>query len=128
MLPIASRLKDAVWSIRQAFGLENDLDRIIPFLVRDENLSPERLDQVFIVYPKRVPEDYKSALLARIQQIVRQYYVYRLTKKGYHKILKGIYLLENVVRHGFGGCRLVEDKVVGFQLELKPEHLKKGKK
>lgn len=125
MLPITSRLKDAIWSIRREFGLENDLDRIILFLVRDENLSPEQLDKVFIVYPKRVPEDYKSALLARIQQIVRQYYAYRLTKKGYHRILKGIYFLENVIRFGFEGCLLVEDKIVGFQLELRPEHLKK---
>ena len=128
MLPITSRLKDAVWSIRREFGLESDLDRIIPFLVRDENLSPERLDDIFIVYPKRVPEDYKSALLAKIQRIVRQYYVYRLTKKGYHKIVKGIHFLENVARYRFEGCLLVEDKIVGFQLELKPEHLKKKKK
>lgn len=125
MLPVTSRLKDALWSIRREFGLGNDLDRIIPFIIRDEAMSSDRLDGLFVAYPKRVPEDYISALLARIQRIVRQHEAYRSTRKGYHKVLKGVYFLENVARYRFDGCVLVKDKIVGWRLELKLENKKK---
>lgn len=125
MLPITSRLKDAIWSIRREFGLENDLDRIIPFLAFDKPLSLTQLNDIFIIYPKRTPEDFPSALLAKIHQIMRQYVVYRSTKQGYYRILKGAMFLENVIRKGFVGCVLVEDKVSGFQLELRSEPKKK---
>jgi len=103
----------------------NDLDRIRKPIVFEQNLTQDQIDGLFVTYPKRTPEDFKSALLARIQQIVRQYYIYRATKKGYHKVRKGISFLENVARYQFGGCILVEDKINGFQLELKPELRKK---
>ena len=124
MIPIAFRFRDALWSIRREFGMETDIDRIISFIVFDRKFN----EDMFITYPKRVPEDFRSALLARIRDIVRQYYAYRLTKKGYHRVLKGIYFLENVVRYGFKGCLLIEDKAGSFRLALRPEHLKKGKK
>lgn len=116
MTSVASRFKDALWSIRRAFGMEADIDRIIPFVVFERELDETK---VFLTYPRRIPEHFQSALLARIREIVRQYDCYRRTKKGYHKIIKGIIFLENVVRVGFDGCVLVEDKNDGFRLELK---------
>lgn len=120
-----SRLSDALWSLRREFGLGNDLDRIRKAIIFEQTLSQDRIDGLFIIYPKRVPEDYKSALLARIQEIVRQYWIYCSTRKGYHKIAKGIIFLENVARFRFEGCQLVYDKNTGYRLEIKPERLKK---
>ena len=125
MLPIASRLKDALWSLRRRYGMENDLDRILPFIVFERDLNRDQLEDLFVTRSRRVPEDFKSALLARIQQIVRYYWAYRETHKGYHKVLKGIIFLENVTRFGFEGCRLIEDENTGYQLELKSEYRKK---
>ena len=119
MLPIATRLKDALWSVRQRHGMESDIDRIIPYLVFEQNLSEDALGNLFVDYPKRVPEDFKLALIAQIQQIVRLYWQYQQTRKGYHKILKGVIFLENVVRYGFEGCRLIFDKNTGYHLELR---------
>jgi len=126
MLPITSRLKDALWSIRREFELGNDLDRIIRCIIFDNDISQDRLDSLFVSYPKRVPEDFVSALLARIQQIVRQYWAYCSTHKGYHKVLKGIYFLENVARYRFDKCILIEDKIYGFKLDLRSEYKKKN--
>ncbi|MCK5602730.1 hypothetical protein KAR91_12695 [Candidatus Pacearchaeota archaeon] len=116
MTNIASRFKDALWSIRRAFGMEPDLDRIINFVAFDRDLDETK---VFITYPRRIPEDFRSALLARIREIVRQYDRYRCSKKGYHRVVKGIMFLENVARVGADGCCLSEDKNDGFRLELK---------
>lgn len=116
MTSVASRFKDALWSIRRAFGMEADIDRIINFVVFDRDLDETK---IFLTYPRRVPEHFQSALLARIREIVRQYEHYRRSKKGYHKIIKGIRFLENVVRVGADGCCLSEDKNDGFRLELK---------
>ena len=116
MTSVGSRFKDALWSLRRAFGMEADLDRIISYVAFDRELDESK---VFITYPRRVPEHFQSALLARIREIVRQYERYRLTKKGYHKIIKGVRFLENVVRVGFDGCCLSEDANDGFRLELK---------
>lgn len=121
MTSIATRFRDALWSIKREFGMEADIDRIISFVVFERDFN----ENILIAYPKRIPEDFKMALLARIQQIVRQYWAYRQTKKGYHRVVKGILFLENVARYRFDGCQLVEDKIVGWQLELKPEHKKK---
>ncbi len=115
----AHRLRDALGSIRRRYGMETDLDRIIGFLVFNKVLTEEQLNDLFIAYPTRVPEDFKSALLARIQKIIRQYWNYQRDKTGYHKIIRGVRFLENVARHGFGGCRLRPDKLVGYRLELK---------
>ena len=116
MTSIASRFKDALWSVRRAFGMEADIDRIISFVVFERELDETK---VFLTYPRRIPEHFQSALLARIREIVRQYDYYRRSRKGYHKVVKGIIFLENVVRVGFEGCSLVEDKNNGFRLELK---------
>ncbi len=124
-LQITTRLNDALWSLRREFGMETDIDRICRATRFKQTLSPEQIDDLFISYPKRVPEDFKSALIARIQEIVRMYWAYRVDQKGFHKLRKGILFLENVARFRFAGCRLVEDKVTGFQLEIKPELLKK---
>lgn len=116
MTSVASRFKDALWSLRRAFGMEADIDRIISYVVFDRDLDESK---IFLAYPRRTPEDFRSALLVRIKEIVRQYERYRCTKKGYHKIVKGIVFLENVVRVGADGCCLSEDKNDGFRLELK---------
>ena len=116
MTSVASRFKDALWSMRRAFGMEADIDPIISYVAFDRELDETK---VFITYPRRVPEHFQSALLARIQEIVRQYEHYRLVKKGYHRVIKGIQFLENVVRVGFDGCLLIEDANDGFRLELK---------
>ena len=121
MTLIASRFKDVLWSLQREFGMKTDIDRIISFIVFDRKFD----EDIFITYPVRIPEDFKSALLARIREITRQYWRYQQTRKGYHKILKGILFLEAVARHRFVGCRLVEDKAGSFQLELRSEHLKK---
>ena len=116
MTSVASRFKDALWSIRRAFGMESDLDRIISYVAFDRELDESK---VFITYPRRIPEDFRSALLARIREIVRQYEHYRLMKKGYHRVIKGVRFLENVVHVGADGCCLSEDKNDGFRLGLK---------
>ena len=127
MTPEANRLRDVLWSLRREFGLEADIDRFFTIVTRDR-LTEDQMNNLIVSYPLRVPEDFKSALLARMQQSVRRFWLYRKTRKGRHLILQDILFLENVARHRFAGCRLVEDEVVGFVLELKPEHLKKGKK
>ncbi len=116
MTPVASRFKDALWSLRRAFGMEADLDRIISYVAFDRELDENK---VFLTYTRRVPEHFQSALLTRIREIVRQYEHYRLMKKGYHRVIKGVRFLEEVARVGFDGCVLIEDKNDGFRLELK---------
>ena len=116
---LAERLKNALWSVRRQFGLSGDIDRLLPFIVFERKITKTRLEDLFITYPKRVPEDFKSALVARIQQLMRQYWRYRTSKQGYQKVKRGVLFLEDVARRGFEGCRLVEDDIVGFQLELK---------
>lgn len=119
MTAIASRLKDALWSLRRHYGMETDIDRIIPYIVFEWNLSEAALNNLFVVYPRRIPEDFRAALIARIQQIIRQYRRYRQDKKGYHKVLKDVIFLENVARRGFEECVLTPDKIVGYRLELR---------
>jgi len=125
MTSIAVRLKDALWSLRRRYGMESDIDRIIPFLVFERELTQDQLESLFTTYSRHTPEDFKSALIIRIQQIVRHYWQYNRVHEGYHKVLKGIRFLENVVRFGFEGCRLIHTHSVGYQIELKPEHPKK---
>lgn len=115
MTPVSSRMKDALWSIRRQYGMESDLDRIIKFIVFDQNFT----ENLFVDYPTRIPEVFTSALLARIRQTIREYWTYRQTRKGYHKVIKGIIFLEDVARYGFEGCQLVPDKNTGYVLELK---------
>lgn len=103
--------------------MEADIDRLVSFIVFDREFG----EDIFITYPIRIPEDFKSALLARIREVTRHYWRYHQTRKGYHKILKGLFFLEAVARHRFEGCLLVEDKNKGFQLELKPEYKKEKK-
>jgi hypothetical protein len=105
--------------------LKDTIDRVLPFIVFEQKLNRDQLENLLVTYPKRVPEDFKAALIVRIQQIIRQYWSYCSTRKGYHKVLKGVVFLENVARYGFEGCQLVPVKSVGYQLELKPEHRKK---
>ena len=119
MLPVTSRLKDVLWTLRQQIGIEADVDRIIPYLAFEKNLDQDQLENLFITHPVRTPEAWKPALLARIREIVRYYWSYRTTRKGYHKVLKGIIFLENVARQGFDGCKLVFDKNTGYRLEVK---------
>ncbi len=116
MTSVASRFKDALWSLRRAFGMEADLDRIISYVAFDRELDETK---IFLTFSRRTPEHFQSALLARIREIVCQYDCYRRTKKGYHKIIKGVRFLEEVARNGFDGCYLSEDKNDGFRLELK---------
>lgn len=128
MTKIASRLKDVLWSIRRRYGMETDIDQCLPLIVFERIFTQDQLDNLFITYSKRTPEDFKSALLNRIRQAVCQYMTYLRSKKGYHKVLKCIVFLENVVRYGLSeGCRLVFDENTGYILEIKPEHLKKEK-
>ena len=110
MLPVTSRLKDAVWSVRRRYGMESDIDRIIPYLAFDGHFTNEdQLNKLLVTYPKRTPEDFKAATIILIQDTVRAYWSYRQTQKGYHRILKGIV------------------KNTGFQLVLKPEFRPKKK-
>ncbi len=113
---IAGRFKDALWSVRHALGMEADLDRIIRYVAFNHDLDETK---VFLTFSRRTPEHFQSALLTCIREIVRQYERYRETKKGYHKVIRGVQFLENVARVGFDGCILVEDKNDGFRLELK---------
>lgn len=119
MIQVAGRLKDALWSLRMRFGMEADIDRVFPFVISDQKLDREQLENLFIAYPKLVPEDFKSALVARIRQIIRQYWAFRNTRKGFHKIIRNILFLEEVARFGFDGCRLVHNQSTGYQLVLK---------
>lgn len=119
MLPISSRLKDVLWSIRRQYGMESDIDRVIPFIAFERNLSRDQFNDLFVTYPDQIPEDFKSTLLARIREAVYLYREYRQTHKGYHRILRGVIFLEAVARHGFDGCTLTADTTGSYRLELK---------
>ncbi len=119
MTAIASRLKDALWSIRRRYGCEPDIDRIIPFLVFNHQPDLYQLNNILISYPNHTPEDFKAALVIRIQQTTRAYWTYQQTRKGYYRLLKRILFLEAVVRCGFEGCDLVFNETRGYELELK---------
>ncbi|KKM07112.1 hypothetical protein LCGC14_1737220 [marine sediment metagenome] len=119
MPAIASRLKDVLWSLRRRFGMEADLDRIIPYVAFERTLTRSEVENLFPIYPKRVPEEFKSALLDRVQQMIREYQRYQETRKGYHRVLKGMKFLEKVAGLGFEGCCLIFNKNTGFRLELK---------
>ena len=119
MISVALRLKDAIWSLRRRYGMESDIDRIIKYLVFEQDLSRDQLESILVVYPKRIPEDFRSALIARIQRAIRNYWSYHQTRKNYHRVLRDIRFLETVAGVGFEGCRLVYNKNTGYQLELR---------
>jgi len=102
-IKVTNRLNDTLWSLRREFGMENDLDRIRKPIVFERNLNSDQVDDLFTNYPKRVPEDFRTALLARIQEVVRLYWAYISTHKGFHKLWQGILFLENVTRFKFEG-------------------------
>ncbi len=118
-IPIATRFKDALWSLRERFGVQPDVDRIIPFVAFGWKLTAEKLEQLFLPYTERVPEDFKAALIAQIQEATRNYWGYVQTRKGFHRILKDIIFLENVARFGENGFRLRYDENTGYHLEIK---------
>ncbi len=119
MTKVASRLKDTLWSLRRRFGMENDLDRFFACIVFERELTEDQFENLFVSYPKRVPANFISTLLAQVCNTVRVYRKYCLTRKGYHRVIKGIVFLENVVRVGALGCVVVPDSVTGYRLELK---------
>lgn len=119
LIKVTSRLSDTLWSLRREFGMENDLDRIRKPIIFEWNLNSDQVDDLFTNYPKRVPEDFRAALLARIQEVVRLYWAYISTHKGFRKLWQGIMFLENVTRLKFEGCILVYNKNTGYRLELK---------
>ncbi len=121
MVPIASRLKDALGSIRRAYGLAADIDPIVQFIVFEREFT----ENIFIDYPKRVPKNFNSALLDLIRHVVRLYASYVSERKNYHKVLRGILALEDAVRHGPDAYDLLEDKNTGFFLQLKSRFQKK---
>ena len=116
---IANRFKDTLWSVRQRFKLEQDLDPIIKYLSFEQDLDENALNDLFIDHPTRVPFNFNAVLIARVQQITRQYWTYQQTRKGYHKVRRGILFLEDVCRVGPKGCVLLPDKIVGHTLELR---------
>ena len=120
---IDNRLKDALWNLRQRIpGLEADVDRFLPYVLLKQELTDDQFESLFIAYPKRVPEDFKSALVARIHQVLRKLRKHRLQgKPGAVEMLREIQFLEAAARGGFDGCRLIVDEIVGYRLELKPK-------
>lgn len=118
-IPIADRFKGALWSLRDRFGVQPDVDRIFPFIAFSQTLTAEGLEMLFLPYTERVPQDFKAALIARIQEATRNYWEYIETRQGFHKILKSIVFLENVARVGEIGCRFRYDENTGYHLELK---------
>lgn len=125
---ITGRFKDAVWSVRQQFRLGQDLDKIVHYLAFEQDLDENALNDLFIDHPTRIPYDFNAALIARIQQITRQYWAYQQNRKGYHRILRSVLFLEDICRVGFRGCRLTPDEFVGHILELNYVPPKKKKK
>ena len=119
MTSVASRLKDALWSVRRKFGMESDIDRLIPYLAFEREVSDDQFNALFATYPKRIPEAFKPALFAHIKLTMRLYYQYRRFKRQYHKLITAIAFIENVVRYGFEKCNLVPDNTVGYKLQLK---------
>ena len=118
-IKVTSRLNDTLWSLRREFGMENDLDRIRKPIIFERNLNSNQVDDLFTNYPKRVPEDFRAALLARIQEVVRLYWTYISTHKGFRKLWQGILFLENGARYKCEGCRLTYDPNDGYRLELR---------
>ena len=116
---IATRLKDVLWSLRTMYHIGADLDRVIPFIALNQRLNKEQLDALFFAYPIRTPADFRATLIARVEKIVRDYWVFATSKKGYPTVLRGILFLEGVARAGIEGCIIVPDNIVGFHLELK---------
>jgi len=122
MTTIAGRLRDILLALKKQFGMASDLDRLIPYVAFEKDLTRDQLNNLFVTYPARVPEDYRSALVIEIQKTIRRYWHYcqsKPTPTSRAKIKASIIFLEEVVRRGFEGCILTPDKVVGFRLELK---------
>ena len=120
MNAISSRLKDALWSIRRQVGLEPTIDRVMPLVAFEKNITRDQLNQLLIDYPERVPDDLKAALTARIQEIIRHYWFYQQNGKGFFRVQTGVFFLENVARYGLKGCYLHSNPHTGFRLKLIP--------
>lgn len=122
---LRTRLKDAVWSMRQQYigmPVSVSIDRVMPYLAFGQKLSQDQLNGLFPDYPSRIPEDFQMAVISQIRSIIQAYW--NFTQQGighFIKVYKTIIALEHIVRDGFGAYILIEDKVHGFQLAPKPK-------
>lgn len=122
---LRTRLKDAVWSLRQRFvgmPIATSVDRVMPLLAFNQKLSRDQLNSLFPDYPSRIPEDFQMTLIFLVRQIIQAYWEF--TQKGvgqFTKIFKAAVALEHVARDGLEAYILVPDKTYGYQLARKPK-------
>ena len=118
---LRSRLKDIVWAIRAQYGHKPLIDRMMPFVTFDPNLSDEEFDDLFHNFPKRVPARFGVALLPEIRSAVYQFRDFRRTGKQYHRAFQQIVRLEELMRAGPTKCELIPDDIRGYTLRIKSE-------
>lgn len=111
------RLKDVLWGLRQKYPtLTPQIDRIMPILAFDKSLTERQLSDLFIEYPFRSPPDYHLITLKQVQLTTQRYHYFITTKKGFYKAHTSIRELEQILRKGFEGYRLVYNEVTGYEM------------
>ena len=125
---LRGRLRDVLWSLRQRYvgtPVVPCVDRIMPYLVFNQTLTQDMLNELFIPYPKRTPKDYYAALCVRVCNTVQIYWEFLQVDTAHtivqtvipatHKaVLSAILDLEHILRDG--DYSLVEDPIVGYVL------------
>ena len=124
---LRTRLKDTLWSLRQRFSgfpVALGVDRIMPFLTMNQELSLDQLTGLFASIER--PKTKMAALILRIQAVVLAYWNF-IQPEGtsaprtggsdtYRSIFHSILILEDIIRSGFDLFELVEDNLSGFAL------------
>lgn len=122
---LRTRLKDALWSLRQRFigmPISVSVDRLMPYFAFNQKLSQDQLNNLFPDFPSRIPEDFQMAVVAQIRRVVRAYWGFtRLGIGQFSMIFKAVIVLRHIARDGFEAYILVPDTVHGYQLERKPK-------
>lgn len=110
------RLKTILEALRARWGLEHEIDRFLSYIALDLNLTE---DDLFPVRVTEIPNDFKMAVIAQIQRIIRGYCRWRKDKRGIHKVLTGIKFLESILEHGEEGFTFVHEVPTGYRLVRK---------
>ncbi len=123
-MSIAHRLRDVLLLVRRKYGMEPVIDRLLPYLTQEQDISGDRFSQLLPTCEVRVPADHRAATIARIREVVQDYWGFRKLGKGRHKVLGGIRFLKALAeaRHGFEGYSFEHDETTGYRLIATPNH------
>ena len=117
---LRNRLKAVLHGLREKHPpLSQDIDKVMPFIVFERELTARQLEELLTEYPKRTPADYHMITIWYIQQAVRVYHRYSTLDEGFRKANAGIRQLEQILCGGFDAYRLVYDEVLGYRMEKK---------